>query len=96
MQAARQGLWAGKVFCNRSEKEEKYKKPCNVIRILQAASNDRCGNDCVHFSQCQHFINQVGWQDEAERTMMKQETDRNLSGDRSNTTQKKWDDPILQ
>lgn len=34
-------------------------KACGQGRILQAASNDRCGNDCVHFTQCQHFINQV-------------------------------------
>jgi len=34
-------------------------KACGQGRILQAASSDRCGNDCVHFSQCQHFMNQV-------------------------------------
>ena len=94
MQAARQGLWAGKVFGI----YQKYKKkPFNVIRILQAASSDRCGNDCVHFSQCQHFMNQVDlYQDETEMIVMKQETGRNLSGDRSYATKKKWDDPFLQ
>jgi len=32
---------------------------CGQGRILQAASSDRCGVNCVHFSQCQHFMNQV-------------------------------------
>ena len=42
-------------------------------------------------------MNQVDlYQDETEMIVMKQETGRNLSGDRSNATQKKWDDPILQ
>ena len=32
----------------------------HVIRILVVSNADRCGSDCVHFSRCQHFINQVG------------------------------------
>ena len=59
-----------------SQMQQKYKtlKFCIVIRILQAASSDRCGVDCVHFSQCQHFMNQVDYHDAAE---MKLETDEN-------------------
>ena len=48
-------------------------------------------------------MNQVDlYQDETEMIVMKQETGRNLelkrnlSGDRSYATKKKWDDPILQ
>ena len=74
MQAARQSLWAGKVEYIR----HRSKKTCNVIRILQAASSDRCGNDCVVFSQCQHFMNQVDYRDKITIIMMKQETGRNL------------------
>jgi len=28
-------------------------------RILQAVGDERCKDNCVHFSQCQHFMNQV-------------------------------------
>merc|ERR1711970_347472 len=30
-------------------------------RILQAVGDERCKDNCVHFSQCQHFMNQVYW-----------------------------------
>ena len=42
-------------------------------------------------------MNQVDlYQDESTMIVMKQETGRNLSGDRSYATKKKWDDPFLQ
>merc|ERR1712156_467639 len=28
-------------------------------RNLQAVGDERCKDNCVHFSQCQHFMNQV-------------------------------------
>jgi len=34
-------------------------KDCGQGRILQAVPSERCGSDCIHFSQCLHFMNQV-------------------------------------